>query len=76
MNTDLQQHLYSLPQNKLIELKQNINTAGLIHSNGNTTKKYFRGLASESSGRLKKIYIALSKGNSNDLSNAFDLFVE
>lgn len=45
-----------------------------MNSNSKPTKLYFRGLANDSSGKLKKIYIALSKGSKADLGFAFDLF--
>ena len=71
----LQQHLYSLSKEKKIELKNNLATAGIMHSNGKPTKLYFQALRDSSSGRLKKLYVAFAKAERNNLDSAFDKFV-
>jgi len=70
------QHLNSLSQHRLTILKESITEAGLMHSNGNSPKKYFRGLANDSSGKLKKIYVALSKYSHEELNLMFNTFVK
>ena len=74
--TTLQQHLNALTQQRRLLLKESITIAGLMHSNGKSTKSYFRKLSKESSGHTKKIYIALSKAKAHNLDGAFNLFCD
>ena len=72
----LQQHLHSLSQTQKIELKENLATAGIMHSNGRSTKLFFKALRDSSRGRLKKLYTAFAKAERRNLDTAFDKFVE
>jgi CRISPR/Cas system-associated endonuclease Cas3-HD len=72
---NIQEYLRSLSHENLVKLKESVTIAGIMHSNGKPTKLYFKAKRDSSSGRLKKLYAALSKAEHKNLDNAFDAFV-
>ena len=73
---NIQQYLRSLSRENLVKLKESVTIAGIMHSNGRPTKLFFKAKRDSSSGKLKKLYSALSKAEYKNLDSAFDSFAE
>ncbi len=67
----LREHLYALSTEKLRELYNDILTAGIMHENRKNARDFFKKQGEVSSGKLKKIYAALSKADDAGIDNMF-----
>ncbi len=76
MSLTLNNHLIALPTDKLKELYNDILTAGIIHENRKNARVFFKKQRETSSGKLKKIYAALSKADDADIDRMFKIISE
>lgn len=76
MPLTLKDHLIALPTEKLKELYNDILTAGIIHENRKNARAFFKKQRETSSGKLKKIYAALSKSDDTGIDRMFKIISE
>jgi hypothetical protein len=74
--TTLREHLFALQTEKLKELYNAIIDAGIMHENRKNARAFFKKQREVSTGKLKKIYAALSKADDDGIERMFKVIAE